>query len=76
MTISVYILAFLMVSSIPYYSFKKVRYFKEHPFNTLVILVIFIFVVGLYFEIIFFFIAIVYILAGMVLSLTRRKKSK
>lgn len=76
MTVSVYILAFLMVSSIPYYSFKKVRYFKEHPFNTLVILVIFIFVVGLYFEIIFFIIAIMYISAGMLLALFRMKKSK
>ncbi len=76
LTVSVYILAFLMVSSIPYYSFKKVRYFKEHPFNTLVMLVIFIFVVGLYFEIIFFFIAIIYIAAGMLLVLFKRKKIK
>ncbi len=76
LTASVYVLAFLMVSSIPYYSFKKVRYFKEHPFNTLVLLVIFIFVVGLYFEIIFFFIALTYITTGMLFVLFKRKKIK
>jgi CDP-diacylglycerol--serine O-phosphatidyltransferase len=34
--VMIYVLSFLMVSNIKYFSFKKVELFKRHPFQTLV----------------------------------------
>lgn len=74
--VSIYILAFLMVSTIPFYSFKKMSYFKRKPFNSLVILVVLIFFVGLYFEILFFILILGYIVIGLLLSIFRITKHK
>ncbi len=74
--VSIYILAFLMVSTIPFYSFKKMSYFKRKPFNSLVILVVLIFFVGLYFEILFFILILSYIVIGLLLSIFRITKHK
>lgn len=74
--VSIYMLAFLMVSTIPFYSFKKMSYFKRKPFNSLVILVVLIFFVGLYFEILFFILILGYILIGLLLSIFRITKHK
>ena len=72
--ISIYVLAFLMVSTVPFYSFKKVAYLKERPFNALVIFVVLIFVVGMYFEVLFFLLVLGYIVVGLLLSLLKLKK--
>lgn len=74
--VSIYVLAFLMVSTIPFYSFKKMSYFKRKPFNSLVILVVLIFFVGLYFEILFFILILGYIVIGLLLSIFRITKHK
>lgn len=74
--VSIYMLAFLMVSTIPFYSFKKMSYFKRKPFNSLVILVVLIFFVGLYFEILFFILILGYIVIGLLLSIFRITKHK
>ncbi len=74
--VSIYMLAFLMVSTIPFYSFKKMSYFKRKPFNSLVILVVLIFFVGLYFEILFFVLILGYIAIGLLLSIFRITKHK
>ena len=39
--VMIYVLSFLMVSNIKYFSFKKVELFKRHPFQTLVAAVLF-----------------------------------
>lgn len=74
--VSIYVLAFLMVSTIPFYSFKKLGYIKRKPFNSLVILVVLIFFVGIYFEVLFFTIIFGYIVIGILLSLFRITKHK
>jgi len=74
--VSIYLLAFLMVSSIPFYSFKNISYLKRHPFNALVIIVILIFIIGLYFEIIFFLLISLYISIGVILSLFKIRRKK
>ncbi len=74
--VSIYVLAFLMVSTVPFYSFKKINYIKEKPFNSLVILVLLIFVIGMYFEILFFLLVFGYIAAGLLLFLLRLKRRK
>ncbi len=74
--VSIYVLAFLMVSTVPFYSFKKIDYFKRKHFNYLVILVVIIFIVGLYFEVFFFLLIFGYILIGLLLSLLRITKHK
>lgn len=72
--VSIYILAFLMVSTVPFYSFKKVNYLKEKPFNALVIFVLVIFVVGMYFELLFFVLVFGYITVSIALTLLKFKK--
>lgn len=73
---SIYVLAFLMVSTVPFYSFKKIGYLKERPFNALVIFVVLIFVVGMCFEVLFFLLVLGYTLSGLVFALLKLKKRK
>lgn len=70
----IYLLAFLMVSSIPYYSLKKLDYLSKRPFNLMVIFVLFIFVIGTFPEIFLFVIFIAYILLGLLFGLLRLRK--
>lgn len=72
----IYLLAFLMVSSLPYYSFKKIGNISAKPFNILVIFVLAIFVVGMYPEVMLFALMVIYLLSGLLLPLFRRKKVK
>lgn len=74
--VSIYILAFLMVSSIPFYSFKKVSYLKEHPFQSLVMVVLVISILVLYFEIVFFIFVLTYIVFGLLFALYRSLRRK
>lgn len=64
--LSVYFLAFLMVSSIPFFSFKKVAYFKERPFQSLVLIVLVMSLLVIYFDIFFFVFTFSYITVGLV----------
>ena len=75
--VSIYVLAFLMVSTIPFYSFKKADYFKQKPFQSLVLIVILISILVIKFEIVFFLMVFLYIVLGMLIAffrLFRRKK--
>ncbi len=69
----IYLLAFLMVSTLPYYSFKKVGCVSCKDFNLLVLFVLVIFVVGMYPEIMLFLLMISYILSGLLLPLFKKK---
>ena len=42
----VYVLSFLMVSNVRYYSFKDVGWFERHPFSSLVTLILFLMVLA------------------------------
>lgn len=70
----IYFLAFLMVSNIPYFSFKKINFYGIKTFNLMVLFVLLIFVVGLYPEMILFVVFTCYMLSGLLISLLRLKK--
>ncbi len=72
----IYVLAFLMVSSLPYYSFKNLSNISIKPFNILVMFVLLIFVVGMYPEVMLFIVMVLYILSGLLLPLFKRKKAR
>ncbi|HWR68697.1 MAG TPA: CDP-diacylglycerol--serine O-phosphatidyltransferase [Desulfomonilia bacterium] len=64
----VYVLSFLMVSSIPYPSFKHVHYIKAHPFQLLVAGVLLLVVVALAPELMLFALAMTFIVGGAIWS--------
>jgi CDP-diacylglycerol---serine O-phosphatidyltransferase len=74
----IYVLAFLMVSSIRYYSFKDPELVKRQPFSILVLAIFLIIVIVARPELMLFSIALVYTASGptgKLLSLFRRKKA-
>ncbi|MCE5276193.1 MAG: CDP-diacylglycerol--serine O-phosphatidyltransferase [Syntrophaceae bacterium] len=62
--VGVYVLSFLMVSSIPYPSFKHIGYIKAHPFQLLVAGVLLLVIVALAPELMFFVLAMTFIVGG------------
>ena len=74
--ILVYILSFLMVSSIRYPSFKEFELRKQKPFNVLVATILVLVVVAYKPKIMLFFIMIMYILSGPAITLYRLRKRK
>jgi CDP-diacylglycerol---serine O-phosphatidyltransferase len=78
--IAVYILSFLMVSSIPYPSFKHIGYIKAHPFQLLVAGVLLLVVVALAPELMLFILAMTFIVGGALWSgvahVVRARKGK
>lgn len=60
----VYVLSFLMVSSIPYPSFKHISYIKAHPFQLLVAGVLLLVIVALAPDYMFFILTMSFIVGG------------
>ncbi|WP_022851029.1 CDP-diacylglycerol--serine O-phosphatidyltransferase [Limisalsivibrio acetivorans] len=73
-TFMIYIVGFLMVSNIPYYSFKNIEGISSKPFNTLVGVVLIIFVLGLYPEVFLFLLSLGYALSGLIYVLFRKNR--
>ena len=69
--VMIYVLAFLMVSNIRYFSLKGLNLFHRKPFRTLVLLITCIVIVLAQPEITLFFIAALYILSGPLHLLVR-----
>ncbi|KAA0258004.1 CDP-diacylglycerol--serine O-phosphatidyltransferase [Deferribacter autotrophicus] len=67
----IYLLAFLMVSNVKYYSFKKLELHGIKPFSLLVGFALFIFVIGMYPEIFLFVFFIGYTFSGLLLQLLK-----
>ncbi|MBW2601388.1 MAG: CDP-diacylglycerol--serine O-phosphatidyltransferase [Deltaproteobacteria bacterium] len=72
--IMIYVLSFLMVSTIKYHSFKKASLFKQMKFNMLVLVVLVCIVIAAEPSISFFLMAFVYILSGPFTALWFRRK--
>ena len=72
--IMIYVLSFLMVSTVKYYSFKQAGLFKTMKFNMLVIVVLLSIVVAAEPAVTFFLIMLAYVLSGPFISLWLRKK--
>jgi len=72
----VYILSFLMVSSIRYLSFKEFELKKQKPFNVLVAIILILIVVAYKPKIMLFLILTAYILSGPAITLYRLRKRR
>jgi CDP-diacylglycerol--serine O-phosphatidyltransferase len=75
--VMIYVLSFLMVSTIEYLSFKELDIRNRKPFNVLVSIILISIVIAYKPKILFFFIMLAYILSGPVITLYRlsRKRS-
>lgn len=60
----VYILSFLMISNVRYYSFKDVTWFEAHPFSSIVTLILFLMVVATEPRVTLFILGILYGISG------------
>jgi len=74
---AIYLLSFLMVSTIDYLSFKELKLFKRKPFDSLVATILLFIVVAYKPALMLFFLSTIYVVAGPVKSLykfTRKYK--
>jgi CDP-diacylglycerol---serine O-phosphatidyltransferase len=71
MLTSVFLLAYLMVSTIKYPSFKHVNYIKAHPFQLLVAGVLLLMVVAYQPEIMAFLLAMTFVIGGIILNIVQ-----
>ncbi len=76
MPILIYILAFLMVSDVRYYSFKDMGYFKGRPFRSTMAAIMLLVIIFIEPEVTLFFITSAYALSGPVYTLLNRKTFK
>ena len=76
MPILVYILAFLMVSDVRYYSFKEMGFFRGRPFRSTVVAIMLLVIVSVEHQVTLFIMLVCYALSGPVYTLARRKKIK
>lgn len=74
MPILIYVLAFLMVSDIRYYSFKDMSFFKGRPFRSTVAAILFLVIIFIEPEVTLFIAPALYVLSGPVYTLAVRKK--
>ena len=72
----VYVLSFLMVSSIRYPSFKEFELKKQKPFNVLVAIILVLMVVVYKPRIMLFFIMTIYVLSGPAIALYHLRKKR
>ncbi len=64
--VAIYLLSFLMVSNIKFFSFKKVELFRRHPFQTLVAAVLLFVMVATAPEIMGFPLMVIYVVSGVI----------
>ncbi len=74
--IIVYVLSYLMVSNIPYFSFKRVRFAEQHPFHSLVAFVLILTVIAAEPILMLFVLACIYVLSGPCIFLVRYRRKK
>ncbi|HSR10524.1 MAG TPA: CDP-diacylglycerol--serine O-phosphatidyltransferase [Thermodesulfobacteriota bacterium] len=75
--VTTYILAFLMVSTVKYYSFKDIELFRRKPFRWLVIAILIIIAVAYEPEIGLFGLFFAYVISGPILTVVlRRRRSR
>jgi CDP-diacylglycerol--serine O-phosphatidyltransferase len=74
--IMIYVLSFLMVSTVKYYSFKHTALFKRMKFNMLVVVILFSIVIAAEPSVTLFLIMFAYVLSGPFTTLWLRKKNR
>ncbi|GMT43078.1 MAG: CDP-diacylglycerol--serine O-phosphatidyltransferase [bacterium] len=76
LVITVYTLAFLMVSNVRYASPKQFEFKKRRPFEILVVMVLLVYIVAVIPELMVFLVAVGYVLSGPVLWIAYKRHSK
>jgi len=74
--IMIYILSFLMVSTVDYLSFKEINSKRQKPFNVLVTVILILLVIAYKPKIMLFFILTIYIILGPILTIYRIHRRK
>ncbi len=74
--VSIYVLSFLMVSSIDYLSFKEFELRGKKPFNVLVGLILMLIVIAYRPKIMLFLILVIYVVSGPIITLYRLRKKR
>jgi len=72
----IYILSFLMVSTINYFSFKEFDIRNQKPFNVLVSIILISILIAYKPQILLFFVMLTYVLSGPVITLYRLHKKR
>lgn len=72
----VYVLSFLMVSNIKYYSFKKLELFKKMNFNVLVAMILVLIFIAAQPSIALFLTGIVYLISGPIITFRHLKTNR
>jgi CDP-diacylglycerol--serine O-phosphatidyltransferase len=73
--VMLYILSFLMVSTIKYNSFKKTELFKKMNFNVLVAVILILIFIAAQPSVALFILALTYVVSGPLISIKHHKKS-
>lgn len=60
----VYVLSFLMISNVRYYSFKDIKWFERHPFSSLVFIILLLIIVATEPRVTLFILGMVYGISG------------
>ncbi|MEJ2041530.1 MAG: CDP-diacylglycerol--serine O-phosphatidyltransferase [Desulfosarcinaceae bacterium] len=74
--VMLYLLSFLMVSTIPYYSFKKAELFRNKHFNVLVAAILILVFIAAQPPVALFLIGTVYLISGPVIGLRRYRMNR
>jgi len=74
MPVLIYILAFLMVSNVRYFSTKELSFFKGKPFRSTLAAILFLVIIFIEPEVTLFIATSLYVISGPVYTLLRRKK--
>lgn len=74
--IIIYVLSFLMVSSLNYFSFKDINVKNQKPFNVLVTSILILLIIAYKPKILLFFIVSLYIMSGPVVTLYRHYRKR
>jgi CDP-diacylglycerol--serine O-phosphatidyltransferase len=73
--ILVYVLAFLMVSNVRYHTFKDMAFFKDRPFESIVVAVILFVIILIEPEIMLFVFTMAYVISGPIVRLVRGRRA-
>ena len=70
-----YLLSFLMVSTIPYFSFKKVELLRNRPFNVLVTAILILIFIAAQPPVALFLIGTIYLISGPIIGIRQYRKN-
>ncbi len=76
LALATYLLAFLMVSNVRYYSFKEFDFAREHPFGVVLLIVLAVLIIASYPDLFAFLLFGTYVLSGVARRLVFRRRER